>query len=63
MLGSVALRPDVTPLMANDVAEAVWWWCLSRPSHVSVNMIELMPADQPFSLGLVPPSPSREQMP
>jgi 3-hydroxy acid dehydrogenase / malonic semialdehyde reductase len=56
-----AMYQGVTPLMAEDVAEAVWW-CLSRPPHVSVNMIELMPADQPFSLGFAPSAPSQEQM-
>jgi NADP-dependent 3-hydroxy acid dehydrogenase YdfG len=41
----------LTPLTARDVAEAIEW-CLSRPRHVNVNLIEIMPTDQPFSLGL-----------
>ncbi|MBL1082317.1 SDR family NAD(P)-dependent oxidoreductase [Streptomyces actinomycinicus] len=45
-----ALYADVTPLTADDVAQGVAW-CLDRPPHVNVNMIELMPADQPFGLG------------
>ncbi|MBN9743365.1 NAD(P)-dependent oxidoreductase [Amycolatopsis sp. A1MSW2902] len=44
----------ITPLDADDVAEAVSW-CLSRPPHVNITMIEIMPTDQPFSLGFVPP--------
>ncbi|EFL28775.1 serine 3-dehydrogenase [Streptomyces himastatinicus ATCC 53653] len=44
------LYRGVTPLTADDVAQAVSW-CLSRPPHVNINMIELMPADQPFGLG------------
>ncbi|MFC9756876.1 SDR family NAD(P)-dependent oxidoreductase [Streptomyces sp. NPDC056921] len=45
-----ALYEGVVPLSADDVAECVVW-CLSRPPHVNVNMIEIMPADQPFGLG------------
>jgi NADP-dependent 3-hydroxy acid dehydrogenase YdfG len=41
---------DVSPLSADDVAQTVAW-CLSRPRHVNINMIELMPTDQPFGLG------------
>lgn len=44
------LYDGVTPLSAEDIAEAVVW-CLSRPAHVNVNMIEIMPTDQPFGLG------------
>jgi 3-hydroxy acid dehydrogenase/malonic semialdehyde reductase len=45
------LYQNVTPLSADDVAETVLW-CMSRPSHVNVNMIEIMPTDQPFGLAL-----------
>ncbi|WP_329571335.1 SDR family NAD(P)-dependent oxidoreductase [Kitasatospora sp. NBC_01266] len=45
------LYDGITPLGADDVAQAVAW-CLSRPPHVNVNLIEIMPTDQPFGLGL-----------
>ncbi|WP_409496872.1 SDR family NAD(P)-dependent oxidoreductase [Amycolatopsis sp. cmx-11-12] len=44
----------ITPLDADDVAEAVAW-CLSRPPRVNINMIEIMPTDQPFGLSFAPP--------
>jgi 3-hydroxy acid dehydrogenase/malonic semialdehyde reductase len=50
------LYDDVTPLTADDVADAVAW-CVSRPPHVNVNMIEIMPTDQPFGLGFGRPGP------
>jgi 3-hydroxy acid dehydrogenase/malonic semialdehyde reductase len=37
----------MTPLSAADVADAVAW-CVSRPAHVNVNSIELMPVRQAF---------------
>ncbi|HYQ80215.1 MAG TPA: SDR family NAD(P)-dependent oxidoreductase [Anaeromyxobacteraceae bacterium] len=36
------------PLSASDVAEAVHW-CLTRPPHVNVNVLEIMPEAQAFS--------------
>jgi 3-hydroxy acid dehydrogenase/malonic semialdehyde reductase len=36
------------PLSADDVAEVVHW-CVSRPAHVNVNAVELMPVAQGFS--------------
>ncbi len=36
------------PLKAEDVADVVHW-CVSRPPHVNVNVIELMPMAQGFS--------------
>lgn len=45
-----ALYEHLTPLSAEDVANAVVW-CLAQPAHVNVNLIELMPTQQPFSLG------------
>lgn len=54
-----ALYDGVTPLAANDVAEAVGW-CVSRPPHVNVNMIEIMPTDQPFGLAFARP-PAQER--
>ncbi|HEY6097887.1 MAG TPA: SDR family NAD(P)-dependent oxidoreductase [Anaeromyxobacter sp.] len=38
----------VTPLGAGDVAEAILW-AVTRPAHVNVNAIELMPVQQGFS--------------
>jgi 3-hydroxy acid dehydrogenase/malonic semialdehyde reductase len=38
----------VTPLAAEDVAEAILW-AVSLPAHVNVNAIELMPVQQAFS--------------
>ncbi|WP_410615789.1 SDR family oxidoreductase [Amycolatopsis sp. lyj-109] len=37
-----------TPLTADDVAESVYWTA-SRPKHVNINVIELMPVVQSFS--------------
>ncbi len=36
------------PLSAEDVADVVAW-CVTRPPHVNVNVIELMPVAQAFS--------------
>ena len=36
------------PLMAEDVADVVHW-CVTRPPHVNVNVVELMPEAQGFS--------------
>jgi len=38
----------MTPLSAEDIAETVLW-CLSRPRHVNINSIEIMPVEQAFS--------------
>jgi NADP-dependent 3-hydroxy acid dehydrogenase YdfG len=48
------LYEGVEPLGAQDVADTVSW-CLARPAHVNVNMIEIMPTDQPFGLGFAAP--------
>ncbi|WP_316524285.1 SDR family NAD(P)-dependent oxidoreductase [Kitasatospora brasiliensis] len=45
-----ALYDGLTPLTADDIAEAVAW-CLAQPARVNINMIELMPTEQPFGLG------------
>ncbi|MDT3670350.1 MAG: bifunctional NADP-dependent 3-hydroxy acid dehydrogenase/3-hydroxypropionate dehydrogenase YdfG [Aromatoleum sp.] len=39
---------DVQPLAAEDVAETVHW-VATRPSHVNINTIELMPVAQSFA--------------
>ncbi len=38
----------VKPLSSEDVAETILW-CVTRPAHVNVNAIELMPVQQAFS--------------
>jgi 3-hydroxy acid dehydrogenase/malonic semialdehyde reductase len=38
----------LTPLSAADVADAILW-AVTRPAHVNVNVIELMPSAQAFS--------------
>ncbi len=50
-----ALYADIDPLTPVDIAEAVLW-CISQPSHVNVNLIELMPVRQQFGLGLRVPT-------
>jgi 3-hydroxy acid dehydrogenase / malonic semialdehyde reductase len=35
------------PLTAADIADVVQW-CVTRPAHVNINVVELMPADQAF---------------
>jgi len=42
-----AVYSGVHPLGADDIADAVAW-CVTRPPHVNVNVIELMPAAQAF---------------
>jgi 3-hydroxy acid dehydrogenase/malonic semialdehyde reductase len=37
----------VQPLRPEDVADAVLW-CVSRPPHVNVNVVEMMPVQQAF---------------
>ena len=46
-----ALYQNLHPLSPEDVADAVLWAC-TTPATVNVNLIELMPADQPFGLAL-----------
>jgi 3-hydroxy acid dehydrogenase/malonic semialdehyde reductase len=36
------------PLTAEDLADVIFW-CVTRPPHVNVNLIELMPTAQGFS--------------
>jgi 3-hydroxy acid dehydrogenase/malonic semialdehyde reductase len=38
----------VTPLRGEDVADAILW-AVTRPPHVNVNVVELMPVQQAFS--------------
>lgn len=39
---------DVQPLTAEDIADSVYW-IATRPAHVNVNTIELMPVAQSFA--------------
>jgi len=43
-----AVYQGVTPLTGEDVADAIFW-AVSRPLHVNVNVIELMPEQQAFA--------------
>lgn len=43
-----AVYKGFTPLFANDIAEAVWF-ALSRPAHVNINDLLIMPAAQASS--------------
>jgi 3-hydroxy acid dehydrogenase/malonic semialdehyde reductase len=43
-----AVYAGVTPLSADDVAEAVLW-ATAQPAHVNINTIELMPVAQSFA--------------
>ncbi|WP_369215043.1 SDR family NAD(P)-dependent oxidoreductase [Streptomyces flavofungini] len=52
-----ALYAGLEPLSADDVAETVAW-CLARPPHVNINMIELMPSEQHFGLGFAGSPPA-----
>lgn len=36
------------PLSAEDIAE-IALWCASRPAHVNINRVEVMPVEQAFS--------------
>jgi 3-hydroxy acid dehydrogenase/malonic semialdehyde reductase len=42
-----AVYAGMQPLSAEDIAEAVFW-CTTRPAHVNVNVLELMPQAQGF---------------
>jgi 3-hydroxy acid dehydrogenase / malonic semialdehyde reductase len=44
---AAAVYTGVTPLNAEDIAETVFW-VASRPTHVNVNSIQLMPVGQAF---------------
>jgi 3-hydroxy acid dehydrogenase/malonic semialdehyde reductase len=42
-----AVYAGMTPLSAEDIAEAVWWTA-TLPPHVNVNTLEIMPTAQSF---------------
>ena len=39
---------DLQPLSAEDIADSIYW-IATRPAHVNINMIELMPVAQSFA--------------
>ncbi len=43
-----ALYADTTPLTAVDIADAVYW-VATRPAHVNINAVQMMPIVQAFS--------------
>lgn len=45
---AAAIYANTTPLTAEDIAETVHW-IATRPAHVNINTISLMPVDQSFS--------------
>jgi 3-hydroxy acid dehydrogenase / malonic semialdehyde reductase len=51
-----SLYAGIDVLTPRDVAEAVEW-VISRPAHVNVNLVQLMPVDQAFA----PPAFSRKE--
>lgn len=43
-----ALYAGTQPITPEDIAETVWW-VLSRPAHVNINVISMMPVCQAFA--------------
>jgi 3-hydroxy acid dehydrogenase/malonic semialdehyde reductase len=43
-----AVYAGMTPLSADDIAETIEW-IVTRPAHLNVNVISLMPTDQAFA--------------
>ena len=52
-----AVYAGMTPLVAADIADLVLF-AVTRPAHVNVNRIEVMPVDQAFSAVQREPNPS-----
>ncbi|MDR5732746.1 SDR family NAD(P)-dependent oxidoreductase [Caballeronia sp. LZ025] len=44
---AAAVYKDVQPLTAEDIADSIYW-IATRPAHVNINAIELMPVAQTF---------------
>jgi 3-hydroxy acid dehydrogenase/malonic semialdehyde reductase len=45
---AAAVYADTEPMTPDDIAEVIHW-CVTRPAHLNINTIELMPADQAFN--------------
>ncbi|HEX8400650.1 MAG TPA: SDR family NAD(P)-dependent oxidoreductase [Allosphingosinicella sp.] len=45
---SDALYRDMNPMTAQDIAETLYW-IASRPAHLNINALELMPTSQSFA--------------
>jgi serine 3-dehydrogenase len=45
---SDALYRGVDPMTAEDIAETLWW-VATRPPHLNINTLELMPVNQSFA--------------
>ena len=43
-----AVYDGVEALTADDIADAILW-CITRPAHVNVNRMEVMPTQQAFA--------------
>jgi 3-hydroxy acid dehydrogenase/malonic semialdehyde reductase len=43
-----AVYEGTQPLTAEDIADAIYW-CVTRPAHVNINVIQLMPVYQAFA--------------
>lgn len=43
-----AVYAGMTPLSADDITENILW-CITRPRHVNINRMEIMPTEQAFS--------------
>lgn len=43
-----AVYDAMQPLAAIDIAESIFW-CITRPKHVNINSLEIMPTQQAFS--------------
>lgn len=44
---AAAMYANANPLTAEDIAETVYW-VVSRPAHVNINIVQLMPQSQAF---------------
>jgi 3-hydroxy acid dehydrogenase/malonic semialdehyde reductase len=43
-----AVYADTEPMTPDDIAEVIHW-CVTRPAHLNINTIELMPTDHAFN--------------
>jgi NADP-dependent 3-hydroxy acid dehydrogenase YdfG len=45
---AAAVYANTDPMTPDDIAEVIHW-CITRPAHLNINTIELMPVDQAFN--------------